>query len=74
MIRNIWKSILGHVRPAKVGISLCIRTIWSESLLGAFWIAKDAKFLYADNEDWTDCADSQAVESSLGAYIKRHIL
>ena len=27
------------------------RTVWSESVLGAFWIPKDAKFLHADNED-----------------------
>ena len=24
----------------------------SWSSLGAFWLAKDAKFLHADNEDW----------------------
>ena len=42
--------LFGHVRPAKIQISLCVRTVWSESSLGAFWIAKDAKFL-ADNED-----------------------
>ena len=29
---------------------LFIRAIWSEFSLGAFWIAKDAKFLRADNE------------------------
>ena len=30
---------------------LRIRTVWSDSLLDAFWEAKDAKFLLADNED-----------------------
>ena len=35
----------------KLQISLRICAVWSESLLGAFWIAKDAKFLRADNED-----------------------
>ena len=39
---------LGHVRPAKVPVSLCIRAVCKESSLGAFWIAKDAKFLHAD--------------------------
>ena len=39
------------MRPAKIQISLRIRAVWSESSLGAFWIAKDAKFLPADNED-----------------------
>ena len=42
---------LGHVRPAKVPVSLCIPAVCKESPLGAFWIAKDAKFLHADNED-----------------------
>ena len=49
--RNVRKHNFGHVRPAKIEISLCIRAVLSESLLGAFWIAKDAKFLYADKED-----------------------
>ena len=26
--------------------------MWSESSLGAFWIAMDAKFLHANNEDF----------------------
>ena len=41
---------------AKIQISLRIRAVWSESSLGAFWIAKDAKFLYADNEDYDQTA------------------
>ena len=48
------------MRPAKIQISLRIRAGWSESSLGIFWIAKVAKFLQADNEDWSDCADAQA--------------
>ena len=40
-----------HVRPAKIQISLHIRAVWSESSLSAFWTAKDAKFLHANNED-----------------------
>ena len=36
---------------AKIQISLCICTVWSESSLGTFRIAKDAKFLYAENKD-----------------------
>ena len=27
-----------------------MRLVWSESSVGAFWIAKDAKFLHVDNE------------------------
>ena len=42
----------GHMRPAKIQISLRIRTGWPESSLGAFsWIAEEIKFLHADNED-----------------------
>ena len=38
------------MHQAKIQISLRIRVIWSESSLDAFWIAKDANFLHADNE------------------------
>ena len=49
--RKVVKSTFGHVRPAKNQISLRIRAVWSESSLGAFWIAKDATFLHAGSED-----------------------
>ena len=32
--------------------------VWSESILGPFWIAKDAKFL--QRRDWSDYMESQA--------------
>ena len=51
MNRNVGKRTFVYVRPAKSQISLRIRAVWSESSLGAFWIAKDARFLHADNED-----------------------
>ena len=35
------------MRSAKIQISLRIREVLSESLLGAFWIIKDTKFLHA---------------------------
>ena len=47
--RNVRKRTFGHVHPAKIQISLRIRAVWSESSLGAFWIAKEATFLDADN-------------------------
>ena len=50
-ISSLIKRTFRHVRPAKIQISLRIRAVWSESSPGAFWIAKDAKFLHADNED-----------------------
>ena len=37
-----------------------IRVVWLESSLGTFWMAKDERFLHADNEDWSDCSDAQA--------------
>ena len=36
---------------AKIQIDLHIHAFWWESSLGTFWLAKDAKFLHADNED-----------------------
>ena len=48
---NVRKRTFSHVRPAKIQISLRIRTVWSETSLSAFWIAKDAKFLHANKED-----------------------
>ena len=58
------KRTFGHVRLAKIQISLHICAVWSDSSPGAFQIAKDenvlfynfiltryAKFLYSDNED-----------------------
>ena len=39
------------MRPSKIQISLRIRAVWSESPMGAFSIAKDRKFLHADNQD-----------------------
>ena len=35
MSRNVRKRTFGHVRPAKIQISLRIRAVWSESSLAA---------------------------------------
>ena len=51
MSRNVRKRTFVHVHPAMIQISLRIRAVWSESSLSADLIAKDAKFLHADNED-----------------------
>ena len=51
MCRKMRKRTFGHVRPAKIQISLRVRAVWSESSLCTFYIAKDANFLHADNED-----------------------
>ena len=50
MSRTVKKRTFGMVRP-KIQISLRIRVIRSEFSLCAFWIAKDASFLHAGNED-----------------------
>ena len=64
---NVRKCTFGHVRPAKIQT----RAVWSESWLGAFWKAKNRKFLCEDYEGrlWIDCTDVQADLSSLGAHV-----
>ena len=49
MSHNVRKHTFGHVRPGKIQISLRIRTVLSVSSVDAFWIAKDGKFLQAQN-------------------------
>ena len=39
------KSTSWHGRPAKTQISLRICAVWSESWMGALWVAKGTKFL-----------------------------
>ena len=33
---------IGHVRPANMQISLRTRSIWSDSSMDTFWVAKEA--------------------------------
>ena len=40
--------------------SACAFAVWSDFLLGTFWIAKAANSLNEDNEDWSDCTVVQA--------------
>ena len=54
---NIRQCTFRHVPLVKILISLHICTVWFESSLGIFLIAKDARFLHADSEDWSDCKD-----------------
>ena len=51
MCHNVRKRTFEPERPAKIQISLRIRTVWSEFSKGASGTAKDAKFLHADIED-----------------------
>ena len=48
---NMTKPTKWQVRPAKTQISLGIRPVWSDSSLGAHWVAKDPSFLHADGKD-----------------------
>ena len=57
MRRHVRRRAYEYVRPAMIQISLRIREVWSESSLGAFWMAKNGKFLSADDENWSAQAD-----------------
>ena len=59
------------VRPAKTQISLGIRPVWSESSLGAQWVAKDPSFLHEDSKD-SDQTGSKPV--SFVGFITRRLI
>ena len=40
---------------------------------GMFWRAKGASFVYAENEDWSDCVDEQADLSSFSVHVSRYV-
>ena len=46
MFHNVRIYTFGHILAAEIQISLRIRTVWSEPLLGVFWIAITKKRLY----------------------------
>ena len=76
MSRNVKQRTFGQVRPAKIQISLRIRAVWSESSPGAFWyVATDAKFLHADNDDSDQTTRMHRwLESSMGAHVRSYVL
>ena len=48
-------------------IGLYMRTIWSEPLLCAKWVAKDPSLLHADSKDWLDwCPHWSVFAGSVG--------
>ena len=60
------------MRPVKIQISLRIRAVLSEVSLGAFQIAKDAKFLRADKEESDQTAtDAQNDHSLHWVYVSK---
>ena len=58
----------GHMRPERIQISLYTRAVWSGSSLGEFYIAKDATFLRADNENSDQTARTAWVQMSKGTF------
>ena len=75
-VSNVRKRTFWHARPTKIQISLRKCAGWSESSVGEFCIAKDAKSLHADNEDWSDraiCAWYAQVDLTvlLGTHVRR---
>ena len=73
MSRDVTKPTNWHVRPVKTQISLCIRPVWSESLLCTQWVGKGPSFHHADREDSESLLGAQAillVLSWCGSYCK----
>ena len=66
----ISQNIPSDTFAQQISKSACACAICSKPSLGTFWIAKDAKFLHADKEDWLDCVDVQA-DLSLRHYENR---
>ena len=59
--RNVRKRTFRHVHPAKIQIRLRNRAVWSESSLGAFWIAKRRKVSSCGQQShWSDRMEAQA--------------
>ena len=62
------KPTIWHVHLAKTQISLGTCQC-DQCSLCAQWIAKDPRLLHANCEDWSDWADAQADQSSLGTQV-----
>ena len=71
---NVKNRTFVHVRPAKIQISLRIRAVWSESSLGAFWIARMESVFVRTTKTLIrlrGCAGWS--ESSLCAHVRRYV-
>ena len=74
MRRNVRKRTFGRGRPVKIQMSLRIREVWSESSLGAFGIANETTFLYADNKDAEQIARMRRlIWVFYGARLRMHV-
>ena len=64
-----------HDKTNKImGAQRRLRSAWAfaqsdQSSLCTQWVAKEARFLHADSEDWSDCANVQADLSLCWAHI-----
>ena len=65
-VPQVRNCTLVHVHLAKILIIL--RRVWSESSLGAVWIAKNAKCLHADNEDSNQ---TERMRSLIWVFVER---
>ena len=73
--RNVRKRVFGHVRPAKIQISLRICAVWSEVSLGTLSIAKDSKFIMRTTKTLIRPRGCTGwFESSLVAYVRRYVV
>ena len=68
---NVRKRTFGQERPAMIQISLRIRTVWSDSSLGAFWVAMFLMRTKRTMIRLCECAGWS--EFSLGAHIRRYV-
>ena len=59
MSRHMTKPTRWLMRQVKTRISLCIRSVWSGSLLSARSIIGSLAILEVHGEDWSDWADAQ---------------
>ena len=72
---NVRRRTFGHVRLAKIQISLRICAFWPDSSLSAFLIAKNALFLHVDNEDSVRLRGCTGwFESLLDIHVRRYII
>ena len=66
---SAWQNLQNCMCAQRRQISLGIRPVWSESSLGAQWVAKDPSFLHAESEDSDQTGRMPGLirESSLGS-------
>ena len=62
------------MRSAKIQISLSIRAVLPKTSLGTLWIAKDAKFVYAENEGSEQTARMHRLILVLVGHIRQNVI